>query len=121
MCDREAAFGAEPGKGLVRIHVEIAGVGSHVAGDETGRIEGFGIAVLDRGDIGCLDPQFALHIKQGFAHCGALTAHHIAQPEFEIVKTLWFYDIVLLIAGRSTTDHRVCPIPVCGLSRLIPV
>jgi hypothetical protein len=79
---------AEALKGPVRVHAQIARIGPHIAGNEAGGFKGLTSAILDRGDIGGLDLQFALHVQQRLAQRRALTAHHIAQAKFEIVKAL---------------------------------
>ena len=85
----KAAFDAEILKGDIGIHVEIARIGAHVSGNESGSIKSFGIAIFDRGDIGGLDPQFALHVEQGFAHGGPFAPHDIPKAQCEVVKPLW--------------------------------
>jgi hypothetical protein len=82
----EPAFTAEGREGPFRVHVEIAGIGAHVAGDEARRVEGLHVAVFDRGDVGGLDAQLVLHVEQGFALGGAFAAHDVAKPEIERIE-----------------------------------
>jgi hypothetical protein len=84
---REAALGAEGREDLVRVHVQVTRVGADVSRDEPGGVEGIGIAVLDRRDVGRLDPKLALHVQEGLAHGRTFAAHDIAELQLEIVET----------------------------------
>jgi hypothetical protein len=106
----KSALAAEILERLVRIHVQITGIGAHVAGDEARRVEYGRIGILDSGDVRGLDPQFALHVQQRLAHRRPLSAHRVAKPDLEIIKSFWFDNLALLgFAPRDPPDHPCCP------------
>ena len=77
----EAALLAEAVEDLVRVEPEVARVGAHVAGDEARVREDLGLGVLDRGDVGGLDPQVALDVEQRLAERRPLAAQLVAEGE----------------------------------------
>ena len=89
MCHFEPAFLAERGESVVRVHPQIAGVRTHIPGNEAGCVECVGIGIFDGSDVVGLDPQFALYVEKRLAHRRALTAHHVAKPYFVVVKPFW--------------------------------
>ena len=61
------------------IEPEIARIGAHVAGDEARVGEDLGLGVLDRGDVGRLDPEVALDVEQGLAERRPLAPQLVAE------------------------------------------
>ena len=60
---------------------QVARIGAHVAGDEARVGEHLGLGVLDRRDVGRLDPEVALDVEQGLAERGPLAAQLVAEGE----------------------------------------
>lgn len=82
----EPRFVTETREDDIRVHLQIARIGPHIARDETGCIEGGDVAILDRGDIAGANAQLSLHVQQRLAHRRTLAPHEIAQTNFEIVS-----------------------------------
>ena len=94
----EAALAAEALEDLVGVHPEVAGVGPDVAGDEARVREDLGLGVLDRGDVGRLDPQVALDVEQGLAERRPLAPQLVTERELEGAE-----------ARRPWVVHARCP------------
>ncbi len=109
MRDGKARLGAKSGKGLVRVHPEIARVGAHIAWDEAGRVENGRVRILDGGDVIGADAQLTLHVEKGFAEGRALAAHQIAEPHLIGVKAANFGFLSLRVARVPPPDHP----PMC--------
>src|SRR6056297_683388 len=116
----EPAFGAEDGIGVIRVHAQIPRVGSHIPGDETGCVEGGGIAVFDGRDVAGLDAQFALHVQKRFSKGGAFPSHDIPEPEFEIIETTRFgFSHILRWFWGFSPNHTRCPLPFLSDTRCL--
>ena len=88
----EAALEAEAMEDLVGIQPEIAGVGSHIPGDEARIGKDLRLGVLDRRDVGGLDPQVALDVEQRLAERRALAPELVSER---------------VLVGATTTRPRV--------------
>ena len=82
---------------LIRVHIQVACIGPHVACNKARRVKCIGISVFDRRDIRSLDAQFALHVEQGFAHGGAFATHNVPEVKLKGVEpfgstSFVFYD-----------------------------
>ena len=95
---------------LVRIHPQVAGVGADIAGDEARRVEGGGIAILDRGDVGGLDLQLALHVEQRLAERRTFAAHDVAELQLERVEPFRLIRDLWLFAFERPPDHALGPV-----------
>ena len=115
MSNFEIGFAAEFGKGVIRVHAQITRIRTHKTGNESGRFKRRHIGIFNRSNVGGFDLQVALHIQQGFAHCGTFAAHQVTQTQVEIVKAFW---LVHLDCGGSKPppDHSIRP-----MCPLVPV
>ena len=86
MCHFKIRFAAEPFKGVIGIHAQIACVRAHKPGDEARGIKSGNVSVFNRCDVAGFDLEFALHVQKRFAQGRALSAHQVAQAHVEIVK-----------------------------------